>query len=172
MHLHCQHLVLNTKGLMAITSLAERFWKKVDVREPDECWPWLASTRLGYGQITAGRRGEGVLISSRVAWELTHGPIPKGLNVCHRCDNPKCCNRAHLFLGTQKNNMADAAQKGRISRSHQKKGVEHHDAKLTEDDVRAIRVSPKQQRDIAREFGISQANVYYIRARKTWTHVA
>jgi len=93
--------------------LADRFWASVDIRGPDECWPWLGR-RLprGYGVIAVGREKRR---AHRVAWELTCGAIPAGLNVCHRCDHPPCCNPAHLVLWTQAENMADAAAKGRLS---------------------------------------------------------
>jgi len=102
--------------------LVDRFWGKVDRRRDDECWPWTASvTRHGYGQIMVGAYGTGSrprpLRANRVAWELTHGPIPDGLWVLHSCDNPSCCNPSHLFLGTQTENMRDAADKGR-TRGH------------------------------------------------------
>lgn len=99
-----------------------RFWAKVD-RGPDgACWPWLAS-RLGtdgYGQFTLMTPG-GIsrkqlhLYAHRVAWIVTYGDIPEGISVLHSCDTPTCVNPAHLFLGTQLDNMRDAAAKGRLS---------------------------------------------------------
>lgn len=94
--------------------IAERFWPKVDSSGgPGACWTWTASCKIkGYGQISAGGR-ERPLLAHRVAWEITNGPIGVGSVVCHSCDNPKCCNPAHLFLGTQAENLQDMTDKGR-----------------------------------------------------------
>lgn len=89
-----------------------RFWIRVDGSAGDDaCWPWLgARDPKGYGQ--AGKRWR----AHRVAMFLTNGPIPPGMFVCHHCDNPPCCNPAHLFIGTVTDNMRDCAAKGRTSR--------------------------------------------------------
>src|SRR4051812_24942090 len=72
------------------------FWARVD--RSGDCWPWTAGTdHAGYGQV---RAPTGETRAHRIAWELTHGPIPAGMFACHRCDKPICCNPAHLFLGT------------------------------------------------------------------------
>jgi len=91
--------------------LAERFWPKVDRRAPGECWLWTGSrSPQGYGQISqAGERPE---LAHRVAWALAFGP-PGGLSVCHHCDVRTCCNPAHLFLGTARDNALDMVAKGR-----------------------------------------------------------
>jgi len=90
-------------------TLEERFWAKVERGEG--CWLWTASrTSTGYGQINVDHRP---LKAHRVAWELTYGPIPDGLFVCHHCDVPLCCRPDHLFLGNDADNMRDCAAKGR-----------------------------------------------------------
>src|SRR5229473_531412 len=93
--------------------LVERFWSKV--RKSDGCWEWIAGKhRFGYGIIRDGGRGSRMRTAHRISWEFHNGSIPAGLWVLHRCDNPQCINPDHLFLGTQFDNMTDAARKGRI----------------------------------------------------------
>jgi len=98
--------------------LSERFWEKVEKRGPDECWEWKAyREKTGYGQLQVGTyETPDATRSHRIAWELTNGPIPDGLHVCHHCDNPPCCNPTHLFLGTHQDNMDDMLAKGRDSK--------------------------------------------------------
>lgn len=96
-------------------SYALRFWSHVD--KSGECWEWTAARQpSGYGKMVVGSRLDGSRRfppSHRLAWELTHGPIPQGLHVLHHCDNPPCCNPAHRFLGTDADNAADKVAKGR-----------------------------------------------------------
>ena len=99
------------------TPLAQRFWRKV--RVTSGCWEWQgAKHEHGYGRMrpTGSRKiRQKVEMAHRLAWMLTHGPIPTGLSVCHRCDNPPCCNPDHLFLGSHSDNFRDAARKGRLA---------------------------------------------------------
>ena len=82
---------------------------------PDQCWPWTGPTlRDGYGQFNVGGTS---YRAHRVAWELTNGPIPDGLEVLHACDNPPCCNPAHLSVGTHAENVADAKRKGKYRKA-------------------------------------------------------
>lgn len=102
-----------------------------------------------------------------MSWQLFRSPIPPGLHVLHRCDNPPCINPYHLFLGTHLDNMRDMAAKGRS-----RPGEAHHNAKLTKEQVIAIRArvqAGEVQIDIARETGLSTAQISKIATGKSWT---
>ena len=137
----------------------ERFWSKVDKRGPEECWEWTRySNARGYGKF---RLNDKSVFAHRVAWEMSNGTIPNGLCVCHTCDNPSCCNPAHLSLGTPKDNMCDARDKGRMS-------------KLAESDVLCVRYWLKKghtQEKIAEAFGVSRATVGHIKTGVTWGYL-
>lgn len=93
-----------------------RFWALVD-RDGDGCWEWCgALDGHGYGRTW---RDGGRFLAHRRAWECVNGPIPEGMFVCHKCDNPPCCNPDHLFVGTALDNMRDAIRKGRHQCLHQ-----------------------------------------------------
>ncbi len=91
-------------------SLAERFWRKV--QKTPGCWNWTGVKNGRYGQIRVPRQKR-KMYAHRLSWMLTYGPIPKELLVLHHCDNPKCVNPAHLFLGTDRDNHLDCLRKGR-----------------------------------------------------------
>lgn len=137
----------------------------------DACWPWAGmKSRKGYGRIgvllpTGQRTHRG---THRLTWEFHNGPILPGLFVCHKCDNPSCCNPAHLFLGTQADNEADKGRKGR-----QAKGEVVGTSKLTGEQVTEIRSlwRKKTRRELCELFGISQANLHYILSGKYWKHI-
>ncbi len=145
-----------------------RFWSKVDMS--GDCWEWRGSRMsAGYGvfSLTTDRSHRNVR-AHRLAWELSHGEIPPGLLVCHRCDNPGCVRPAHLFLGSVRDNARDMVSKGRGPRA---KGELNNAAKLTAEGVRQIRTLLAlgiSQAWVHRAFGISSGNVSRIANGKGW----
>lgn len=144
----------------------ERFWEKVASAGPDDCWPWIASTGTGgYGKISVD--GEHTK-ATRVGWRLVFGPIPEGMFVLHKCDNPPCCNPTHWFLGTQQDNMDDMKEKGRG-----RYGEKAYQAKLNENSVIQIRklwIEGENLSDLGRRFGVAPATIRDVVYNKTWRH--
>ncbi len=157
--------------MAARQSIEERFWSKVDKSAgPGGCWLWKAATKSGYGAFCSGARMEK---AHRFVWRLTKGPIPVGVGahgtcVCHRCDTPLCVNPAHLFLGTNAENVADRNRKGRTVNP---RGSKHGRAKLTEADAVAILFDSRYQREIAADYGVHQRQISRIKRGQLWTHV-
>jgi hypothetical protein len=135
----------------------------------DGCWIWMGATSRGYGFVFDGRKNRR---AHRVAYEAMHGSIPEGLVIMHKCDHPECVNPTHLVAGTQQQNIADAAKKGRLFNLGKFSfGERKWSAKLTEDQVRAIRASREPSVDLAKKFGVHQKTVEDVRRKKTWKHV-
>jgi hypothetical protein len=147
----------------------------VIVRGPDECWEWTGKKGdWGHGRFYGGPdRGE--IGAHRFSWELANGPIPAGLNVLHRCDNPPCMNPAHLFLGTFKDNTQDMLAKGRDGHGVMP-GEANPAAKLTARQVRQIRrlaaARSATHPEIAARFGVSRQTVSAIHTRANWRSVS
>lgn len=143
----------------AFVALFESRYKR---RGDDECWVWGGTlTKLGYGNI-----GRVHYRAHRVAWAIAYGFLDPEMDVLHRCDNRRCVNPNHLFVGDHVANMADMAAKKRSVR-----GEAVNSAVLTPDEVNAIRLDPRFQRDIAADYGISQNNVSRIKRGETWRHL-
>jgi hypothetical protein len=140
--------------------------------DPGECWEWDGAKRNGYGKLIVQHAYVRKHISAhRLAWELFIGPIPTGFDVLHHCDNPACCNPAHLFVGTHADNMRDREAKGRHNAP---RGSTHGRAKLTEEDVRLIRrlvANGAQQNVLAAHYGVTPTSLSLLVRRKTWRHV-
>jgi hypothetical protein len=147
--------------------MADRFPTRY-VPEPNSgCWLWLGGlTTSGYGHFWNGTRS---VLAHRHAYEKLRGTVPAGLYVLHRCDVRCCVNPDHLFLGTNEDNMADMASKGR--RRGITAGEDDGRAKLTAEDVRSIRESSLGLTKIAHQYGLNRSHVYAIRAKKVWVHV-
>lgn len=140
------------------------------------CRLWTGTKcRDGYGNF----RLDGKTVSThRLGWMLEHGEIPEGMSVLHRCDVRSCFLGAHLFLGTQKDNMSDASRKGRMAKGEGfgkgrrgLVGLENHKAKLTEEQVYEIRECREKQVDAAARYGVTQALISSIRRRASWAHL-
>lgn len=148
-------------------TLQERFSSKVRP-EPNGCWRWTASfLTTGYGQLNINGRP---VAAHRVSYILCNGPIPKGMDVCHRCDNRWCVNPSHLWLGTRKENLQDMWAKGR-GNTPGLQGEKHHQAKLTEEIVHEIRCSPLKGVELAAKYGVTKTTISDIRNRRSWTHI-
>jgi hypothetical protein len=155
-------------------ALVDRFMSFVD-KADNGCWLWTGATvgpRPGYmyGAFQVRRGPYAGRAAHRFSYRYFHGPIPEGMCICHRCDEPLCVNPDHLFLGTYADNYDDARRKGRNTR-----GELVATAKITEDDVREIRrryaAGGVSQTALANEYGISQQGVGQIVRWVTWTHV-
>lgn len=143
------------------------------LRTPTGCLEWLAARDVnGYGRVSWKGRTQ---LAHRVAYQLFVGAIPAERNVCHRCDNPPCCEPSHLFLGSQTDNIADMRRKGRGYVPVAPRGERQNLAKLTEEKVvriRAARAAGGRPKDLAVEFGVSPTCIVDVCKRKTWKHVA
>jgi HNH endonuclease len=151
-----------------------RFWSKVDIRGPDECWPWTRQIDDdGYGRFKQSRPTLRSRRAHAVAYEIAKGPTC-GLCVCHSCDNPPCCNPRHLWLGTNAENMRDSARKGRRPKGNlpPSVGASNGNAKLSERDVHEIRrflASGRTGRSIATSFRVTEDMISRIKLGKAWT---
>jgi hypothetical protein len=146
-----------------------KFWLFVDQPSPDACWEWQGKRyQNGYGCFAKQDRGE---LAHRVAYRLEVGD-PGQLMVCHRCDNRSCVNPRHLFLGTARDNILDAAKKHRLRPA---RGEQAGKSKLSTDDVQQIRrlyaAGVCKQRELAERYSVSTKQVSVIVNRKQWAHL-
>lgn len=152
-------------------ALAEaKFWAKVEKTET--CWIWSGAKHMdGYGMVIRGGRS---WLAHRLAFTLTHGPIPVDLVICHTCDIRACVRPDHLALGTQVDNMTDMAQKGRARMVREQRGEANKMARLTEETVREARVLHAQGHTLSalgRRYSVTPETLYHVVRRKTWKHV-
>lgn len=132
----------------------------------DGCREWRGHSYHGYRRVKLGRRSRS---AHRLSYEMTHGPIAKGLVICHRCDNRACINPEHLFAGTHRDNVADMVAKDR-----QRKGRSINTVKLTEADVAIIR---REYRDgmgaeLGQRFGVNRHTIVNAAKGRSWKHIA
>lgn len=133
------------------------------------CWIWTGSVVGGrYGQTTMGDGKP--MKAHRVSYLTYVGEIPDGMMVCHKCDNPRCINPEHLFLGSALDNQRDSVVKGRNAR-----GSRQGNSKLTESDVASIRLmieDGKSDAEISAAYHVVPANIWHIRTGRAWKHVS
>jgi len=155
-----------------LKTLEERFWEKVSKTGPIQphmstpCWEWQATLQDGrYGSI---RVSGSMRPAHRVSWELTKGPIRKNMHILHKCDNTRCVRPSHLFQGTAKMNMRDAARKGRLS-----SGRPPATAKINMDIAAKIRITHAEQkltqRQLASMFSLSQSQIGNVLRNISWS---
>jgi hypothetical protein len=143
-----------------------KFWRRDD---GTGCWNWTgAITRLGYGHFYFEGRQR---LAHRVAWFLRYGERPtEGIQVCHRCDNRRCVNPDHLFLGTHTDNMRDCVAKGRARRASQV-GSQNTAAIFSDEQVRRILRDGRKLREIADEYECAVSTISMIKNGHNWSHL-
>lgn len=158
------HNVAGRGAVFGAVPLEVRFWAKVV--KTSSCWLWKGATNRGRGAININGKPR---FASLVSWEMACGPIPDGMKVCHKCDNPLCVRPDHLFLGTQKDNIHDAINKGRWKLPPVKKGESSPSAKLNWEAVRAIRNNKKDTyKTLSESYGVCIATIGNIKNNKVW----
>jgi hypothetical protein len=156
------------EGVHALQVAEARFWSKIERGGDDECWLWISGTDpYGYGRFKFGGQ---YFVAHRFAWRLSFGEIPEGLCACHACDVRRCCNPAHLFLGTRADNTRDMVEKGRQAR-----GERTGNSKLDADSVREIRGlyadGRYTQEVLGQRFGVSRRLISAIVNHERWSHI-
>jgi hypothetical protein len=161
----------NHNGVNLPERIKERFWDKVDIRGEDECWEWNGYCNPdGYGQFAHNGKPDR---AHRAAFILSGGILTEEKNcVCHTCDNPSCCNPAHLFAGSKSDNNLDMVQKRRNGSARGEKNKWH---KITEKQVIEIRNLCREnilnKKQIAKIYGLDLSNIYKIYNGKAWAHI-
>jgi hypothetical protein len=162
-----------------VVPLAVRFFSKVSPEPNTGCWLWSGAVDLfGYGRIhvrSPGQVNAAAVPTHRVAWEIKNGPIPSGLFVLHRCDNPPCVNPAHLFLGTAADNLADMDAKGRRV-VPDTRGERNSNARLTARQAAEIRAACEAgprgvRRALAVKYRVSRGTIDHIARGQSWAHL-
>lgn len=150
--------------IYALGDISERIAALTKRNQSTGCLEWTGNlNKAGYGRISVGNK---VQLAHRASYEATHGPIEDRLLVCHRCDNPRCVEPQHLFLGSNADNMAD-----KVAKKRHGFGEKHCAAVLTDEQVREIRADGRPQRVLAHEYGVSQSQISFIKRYEEWTSV-
>ena len=140
-------------------------WKHMDISDPDKCWNWKGKKNIkGYGRMIMFQRE---YAATRVVYEIVNGKIPSGYLICHKCDNPSCCNPNHLFAGLPKDNMEDMVQKNRNNWSTH--------AKLNESQVKEVRklfsTGEYKEKELAIMFDVSKTIIARVVREETYKEV-
>jgi len=157
-------------SFMPARNTPEKFWANVGILSENDCWEWkLGKVPDGYGYVKYQRKS---LLAHRLSYILTYGEVPEGQLVCYHCDNPPCCNPAHLFLGTDLDNSRDKYSKGRANHP---KGTSVGTVKLSEQDVLEVRrlyaTGNYSKETLGEMFGCTLQNIYRIVNNITWRHL-
>lgn len=165
-------------------SIADKFWNYVE--RGDGCWLWAGVRgEHGYGSLYASKMRPHYERAPRLSWMIARGPIPTGMLVCHRCDNPPCVKPDHLFLGTMKDNIQDAVAKGRIANGDRHgmriypericRGEQVGTSKLTTLQVLEMRERYATESitiaALAHEYGITDGTARPLLSGETWKHI-
>ncbi len=149
--------------------LEDRFFNKIQINNKTNCWEWIAAkTSQGYGSFRLNGRDKSV---HRLSYEFFYGINPGKLLVCHKCDNKKCVNPHHLFLGTQKDNIDDAIKKGRVANQE---GEFNNSSKLTLIEVLEIKKKlfiGLEQKVIAIQHNVHPSTISAIKTGRNWSHI-
>lgn len=155
-----------------VYSPQERIMRWCSIDEATGCWLWTGSTWRGYGRLTVGTRPVRKTIAAhRYSYAAFVGPIPAGMEVCHKCDVRPCVNPAHLFVGTKQDNIDDRERKGR---NNHVVGERIGSAKLNSSQVqemRLARLTGESFQKIANRFGVDKQTAYSAILGRTWGHV-
>ncbi len=162
-------------GIKTFDESVVDFWSRVDssnLDNPLKCWEWTGGKiSTGYGSCSFQGK---VILAHRASYLVHFGAIPKGLYVCHRCDNPICVNPNHLFLGSHYDNMQDMGRKGRQwcqNPDNVKRGEQVPWSRLVSEDIAEILTSDEPHSVLARRLGVTYQSVWDVRHGKCWTHV-
>lgn len=152
-------------------TIRKKIHRNVKIDHETGCWNWQGQlNNKGYGRISLPHQNS--RYTHRVAYAEFIGPIPNGLVVCHKCDNPQCCNPRHLFVGTFRQNMQDAKSKGRLKQPGPMLGCDHPRALFSIRQVNDIRRDSRPMSVIAREHGCSRETIRRVQDWETYGNVA
>ena len=158
-----------TRKVPTRRSVEERFWKYVDkLTTPNGCWPWTGSKDShGYGHFWLNDR---LVLAQKVAWELVNGPMPKGKQGLHTCDNPPCARPDHVFPGTRKDNMQDMIRKGRKALGEKTNRTPFSTSFVLQ--LRKEYEEGARQKDLVKKYNLLSGTLNRLLRGARWAHVA